>query len=90
MTKTGAMINIVMTKAFSDKLLKQIRFFVGTFGRTKTRDPFAVFGPGCRHAISGDIQGLIPTGFAEMRKGISRINIKPLGWCVFTADKRFG
>ena len=81
------MIDVVMPKSLADHLLKQIGFFVGAFGRTKTRNTSSADIP---QPIGGKIQRLVPLRLTEEFLPVGGVHIQPLGRCIITADQGFG
>ena len=86
MAQPGAVIDVVMAKALTDHLLKQIGFFIGAFGAAKARH----FAPAPFEALCCKVQRLLPRRLAKNLAPISGIDIQPLGGRIFAADQWFG
>mmetsp|Transcript_22998 Transcript_22998/g.38834 ORF Transcript_22998/g.38834 Transcript_22998/m.38834 type:complete len:682 (+) Transcript_22998:1800-3845(+) len=86
MAQPRTVIDIVVAKALTDHLLKQVCFLVCTLGRTKARN----LAPAPLHTIRGKVQRLIPGRLAEMGVPVAGIHVQPLGRGILAPDQRLG
>ena len=72
----GAVIDIVGAETGAHQFLEQIGLFVGALGRAETGQRLdTLFVADFDEAFRGDIERLFPRRFAEMRKGIGRVDL---------------
>ena len=90
MTKTRAMIDVVVFEALPDQFLKQVGFFVGAFGRSEPCDRCSTM---CLTQLGKtaccDCHSFFPTGLTEMGQNVAGIDIQSLWRCVLASDQRF-
>ena len=71
-----AVIDVVGAEAGAHQLLEQIGLFVRSLGRTETGqrlDPLLI--ADLEESLGGDVECLLPGGFAEMRERVGRIDL---------------
>ena len=86
-----AMVDVVVLERLPDQLLEEIRLLVRAFGRAEARHGAASpEAAQVEQTVGGDLDGLVPFGFAEMRPRIGRVDVEPFGGRVVAADQRLG
>ena len=81
------MVDVVVTKALTDHLLKQVGFFICAFCRSKARNASTA---DLFHTLCREVQRFVPRRFAEMGLPITGVDVQPLGRGVVAADQLGG